>query len=291
MSKTIIDIFKRKYASFVYRMSLRNFRFFERLGVHVTPVHFYSPIPDTRQYGASLFSREFPMDGVNLDAQGQLSTLSAVYSEYVEEFTPYVNTGLSLADSFVLYCMIRHYKPRQMVEVGAGETTKISLLALERNLQDGHEYTFTSIEPYPREDLLDLDNPRFRLIAKKVEMLDVSFFAETDMLFIDSSHVSRLGSDVNFEILEVVPSLKKGAVVHWHDITIPTNYWQDWAHDGNKFWNESYMLHAFLLFNDAFRVVWASRYMFLKHEKELKRYFPFMKDDERCTSFWLFREK
>lgn len=287
----ITDVFKRKYASLIYRASLHCFRFFERLGVHVTPVHYYSPIPDTGSFEPELFRRELSLEGVDMNREGQLAWLRDVAANHAGEFSPRKNSGLSLADACILHCMIRHFKPERMVEIGGGESTAISLNALEMNRAEGHDYTFTSVEPYPSASLRALANPYFELVEEKVERLPLSFFADTDMLFIDSSHVSRIGGDVNFEILELVPSLKPGAVVHWHDIMIPGNYWEDWSHEGNKFWNESYMLHAFLQFNSSFRVLWASRYMGLRCAEEMRSAFPFMQEGERDTSFWIVRDR
>jgi hypothetical protein len=97
---------------------------------------------------------------------------------------------------------------------------------------------------------------------------------------------------VNYELLEVVPKLKTGAVVHWHDIMMPTNYWEDWTRQGTKFWNESYLLHAFMLFNDTFKIMWASRYMQLNNRLLLKNKFSFFDPDKhRCTSFWIKKIK
>src|SRR5690606_25994821 len=101
--------------------------------------------------------------------------------------------------------------------------------------------------------------------------------------------VSRIGSDVNHEMFEIVPRLPLGCLVHWHDIVLPTNYWRDWTEGGTQFWNESYLLHAFLMFNDRFRVRWAARYMQLLHGDRLKARLPFLGDHHRLTSFWIER--
>jgi hypothetical protein len=89
-----------------------------------------------------------------------------------------------------------------------------------------------------------------------------------------------------------VPKLKVGAVIHWHDIMLPMNYWKDWTHTGTQFWNESYMLHAFLLFNETYQIIWASRYMHLRHASNIAASIPsFQPDKHRITSFWLQRVK
>jgi len=283
---------KRKFNSLMYRIALRGFRFLERtLGIHVTPVHYYSPIPDTRTLGDDVFESEFSMTGVDMNDSVQTEWLKSIAPRYVDEYTPAENTGLSLVDSAVLYAMIRERKPRIMVEIGSGESTRISLQALTVNREEGHPCQFIAVEPYPSSFLQEFKQDWFTLIQEKVENVDVDLLSQADILFIDSSHVSRIGSDVNYELLELVPRLKKGALIHWHDIMIPGNYWRDWTMDGNKFWNESYLLHAFLLFNKAYDVRWASRYTQEKHQQKVQQAFPYFSPLHRNTSFWIERVK
>ena len=117
-------------------------------------------------------------------------------------------------------------------------------------------------------------------------------FQDVDILFIDSSHVSRIDSDVNYEILEIVPRLKAGALVHWHDIMIPTEYPRAWIESTNQFWNESYVVHSFLIHNRSFAVMWASRYMQLRHPGQLRATFPFFAPNDpnqQLSSLWVER--
>lgn len=226
------------------------------------------------------------------NVRGQLYYLHNIFSKYSEEYTPTANTGLTLVDSFILYAMIRETKPKIMIEVGSGETTKISLQAIEVNAKEGLECEFYAVEPYPADFLRQISKRNLKLIDKKVEDVDIEFLMSADLFFIDSSHVARIGSDVNYEILEIVPKLKKNAIIHWHDIMVPTNYWKDWTYKGTMFWNESYMLHAFMLFNDTFKIIWASRYMQLNHSDDMKQYFRYFQPEKhRCTSFWVQRVK
>ena len=183
--------------------------------------------------------------------------------------------------------MIRENKPKLIVEVAAGQSTKVSLAALKNNREGGDPFKFLSIEPCPSNHVLDIHDNDFELVQKKLEDVDLNILSSADILFIDSSHVSKIGSDVNYEILELVPSLKKGSLVHWHDIVIPTNYWKEYIDNGNMFWNESYMVHAFMLYNSSFRIVWAARYMQLNHLSELSKLFPYLHEDHRLTSFWV----
>lgn len=287
-----LAILARKWRSLNQRLAVKAFPFFERaLGVHVTPVHFYSPIPDTRELTAADYSRVSAMPGVDMDEAGQLRRLEGWAARYGAEYSPRPNTGLSLLDAFLLHVLVREQKPAHMIEVGSGESTKIALTALERNRAEGADFRFTAVEPYPAAHLRQIAVPGFCLEVRRVQEIAPERLAEADLLFIDSSHVSRIGSDVNHLILEVLPRLKPGAVVHVHDILLPGEYWRDWIESGTKFWNESYLLHAFLLFNSAFEVLWASRHMALRQGEALQRLCPFFEPRHRITSFWLRRRE
>lgn len=219
----------------------------------------------------------------------QLEYLQKTFPRYKDEYTPLKNTGLSLVDAFVLYAIIREKKPRVMIEVGAGETTKISLKALQLNRNEGHSFEFYSIEPYPGEELRRIHDQNFELIDRKLQQVNIELLSSADLLLIDSSHVSKIDSDVNYEILEIIPKLKIGSLVHWHDIVIPTNYWKDWIDHGNMFWNESYMVHSFMLFNSSFKIIWAARYMQLNYFEKMKKVFSYLNNTHRLMSFWIQR--
>ncbi|MBF0522983.1 MAG: class I SAM-dependent methyltransferase [Candidatus Omnitrophica bacterium] len=278
----------------VYRRTLPNlFGFFEKFfHLHVTAEDYYSPIPTTYELTDDTYQKILPSSGINWNTVGQQALLQKVSSQYQDEFVPYQNVGLSLADAFILYAMVREQKPRHIVEIGMGESTKIIFQALKKNKEEGHLFKFSSIDPDPPgKEFFDFcEKEDIEFIKKKVQDVDSRFFADTDLLFIDSSHVSKIDSDVNKEILEIIPSLKKGALVHWHDIWMPKNYPKAWiAH--NKFWNEGYLVHAFLLFNDAFQIVWASKFMQINYEQDIQKQLPFYKPNHSITSFWIERIK
>ena len=276
-----------------YFVASKSFHFFERyLNLHITPVDYYSPIPNTFELDSKIFEKIYDDTGMDWNVPGQLDYLHNIFTKYSGEYMPTANPGLTLVDSFILYAMIRETKPKVIIEVGSGETTKISLQAIEKNEKEGIDCMFYAVEPYPKGFLQQISEKNFKLIDKKVEDVDIDLLITADLFFIDSSHVSKIGSDVTFEILEIVPKLRKGAIIHWHDIMIPGNYWKDWVYKGTMFWNESYMLHAFILFNDTFKIIWGSRYMQLNYAEEMKKQFPYFNPQKhRCTSFWIERVK
>ena len=271
----------------------RGFRFAEStLGLHVTPVHFYSPIPDVSALNPAIYDRVGDCVGIDFDANSQLAMVRDLFPRYVNEYVPSRNTGLARVDAYVLYAMIRARRPKLMIEIGAGESTKVSLAALAQNRADGDASRFLAIEPYPRPFVRELAGEGFELLERKVQEVEAARFEDADILFIDSSHVAKIGSDVNYEMLEIIPRLKVGAAVHWHDIMIPADYPKSWIESGRMFWNESYMVHSFMLFNKSFRVLWASRYMQIKHPAPLSECFPYFEPsnpEEQLSSFWVER--
>jgi hypothetical protein len=273
------------------RLARRSFAFLERVfNLHLTANDYYSPIPSVKDLPKDIYDRPFSLGGIDMNGAGQQALLRDVFPRYLAEYTPVANGGLSLGDAYALYAFVRDRKPRRMVEIGGGDSTFIAMAAIERNRADGYPCHFTCVEPYPRPFLRNAQWPDYTLLEAKVQEVDLSLFDDADILFIDSSHVAKLGSDVNHEMFEILPRLKPGCLIHWHDIVIPTNYWRDWTESGTQFWNESYLLHAFLMYNRAFRVIWAARWFKLEHPDLLSGTLGFVRPEHRLTSFWVERQ-
>jgi len=136
-------------------------------GFHVSKVDFYSPLPDTRELGEGLFVSEVPMRGIDIDMGAQCALLQSFRdlfgSEYraLEDRSPcreeprfyFGNVSFESVDAEVLYCMVRSYKPRRVIEVGSGFSTLLTAEALAANKIEGHGAEFTAIEPYPPDFL------------------------------------------------------------------------------------------------------------------------------------------
>jgi predicted O-methyltransferase YrrM len=277
---------------FIQKAAVATSPLWERLGFHVVPAHYYFPVPPREDLPDELFRSVSECVGVDWQRAVQRQYLRDVFPAYLQEFDATPNGGLSLVDGAVLHAMIRHHKPRKIVEVGSGHTTRITAAACLRNQQDGHACEFVAIEPYPSAMLRAGLPGLTRLRVEKVQHVALDEFADCDLLFIDSSHVVRMGGDVTHIQLEVVPRLKPGCLVHFHDILLPGHYWKDWVRGRGYYWTEQYLLQAFLAFNTQFTVIWAARLMQLEAEGDLQASFPFYRGNDpnqRVSSLWIQR--
>jgi hypothetical protein len=231
----------------------------------------------------------------------QLALLETFRYEYQDEYNrlaikpngnPYAyyadNIMFNEADAPALWSMVRHVRPRRIIEVGSGFSTRITAAAVMRN---GGSAELTCIEPDPQripDGLPGLSG----LLIKPVQDVPLEVFAqlgENDILFIDSSHVMRIGNDLHYLLLDVVPSLNPGVLVHFHDQFFPHEYRRDWVTENHWAWNEQYALQAFLAFNSAFEVLWASHYLYTRHEAAMRDAFPNAYPTASGGSVWLRR--
>ncbi len=281
----------------------------ERIGVHVTRVGFASPIPDTRDIAARrVWSARSDLHGVDLRETAQIALLRHFHDQYAGEYgdldgatgpggTTFrmLNGYYETVDAETLYCFVRDRKPARVIEIGCGNSTVLIARALARNAAEGHAAEYTAVDPFPRPFLHALLTERDRLLAQPVQEVPLETFATLgpgDILFIDSSHVVKTGSDVCYEFLEILPRLRQGVAVHIHDIFLPDEYPRRWLMDAHYFWNEQYLLQAFLAFNSSFRVLWAGRFMHIQHPALLRTAFPSYAEhagDSFPASFWIER--
>ncbi len=276
-----------------YFLKYNIFIFFEKyFKIHITWANYYSPIPEISKLNKNDFGK-IQSNALRLE-KNKFKIYLNQFEKYLKEYKPSINPGLSRIDSFILFSIIRSQKPTKIVEIGSGFSTKVILSALDSNKTELNLCKLISIEPYPKSFLKEIERSDFQLLTKKIQDIDLDLFKDVDILFIDSSHVSKFNSDVNTEIFQIIPKLKKGAYIHWHDIMIPNDYPEYWIKDGNKFWNESYLVHAFMLFNESFEILWPSRFMQDYHPEILKEFFQkFDPDnlDDQLSSFWIRRIK
>jgi hypothetical protein len=176
----------------------------------------------------------------------------------------YENGGFSYADAMMFYAMLRKHRPRRVVEVGSGHSSACLLDTVERYL--GNETALTLVDPHPELALslmTDADKSRTRFVAKPIQEVGLALcdeLAANDILFIDSTHVAKTGSDVCHEFFNILPFLNEGVLIHFHDMFYPFEYPDAWVYDENRSWNEIYLMRAFLMNNDAFEIVFFNDY-------------------------------
>jgi Methyltransferase domain len=272
------------------------FRAWERHGFHVTPVHFYEPIPATQSLPETLWSRPSELVGIDMNDSMQLDLLRNHFTRFRDEYDnlpveppPGQKRPFRGVDALVAYCMVRHFQPRLVIEVGSG----FSSLVLGQATGKNKSSSLICIDPFPSDLLRKGSIPSLRsLVERKVQDLDVEFFSQLgsgDILFIDSSHTVQIGGDVNYLFLEVLPRLRPGVIVHVHDIFLPFEYRRDWVVDEFRFWAEQYLLQAFLIFNSDFEVLLANYYLSHYHQEQLKATFPAL-HGWVGGSFWMRRK-
>ncbi len=244
--------------------------------------HFYSPVVDTKDVAArkeELWPAKPEILGVDWNVAQQERVLREFFPKHIakydypelladsSELTQFYtrNSQFSWLDARALFVLLNEWRPRRMVEVGSGYSTLLSADVNVRFLDSSMQ--FTCIEPYPRPFLA---GPSMlpgvtALMQDRVERVGLAPFLELeagDVLFIDSSHVAKTGSDVNFLIFEVLPRLALGVRIHIHDIHLPHEYLWDWVVTENRSWNEQYIVRALLMFSKGFEVLFSCSDMF-----------------------------
>lgn len=258
-----------------------------RFGIHILPVHYYSPIPNIieLQRTRDVWANKSKLPGIAVNLNEQASKLKLICMPYKNEYagnktfiegvSNLFGPGYGYIEAQALHGFIRHYKPKRIVEVGSGVSTYVMLKACEINFKEtGQDSKITSIEPYPSSRLRSLSG--IELIAKQVQTVPLDVFTElgeNDLLFIDSSHTVRAGGDVNFLILEVLPRLSNGVVVHFHDIYLPYDYQRDVCQTFLH-WAETSLLRAFLIFNDKVKILVCLSQLHYERKDVLIEVFP-----------------
>ena len=275
----------------------------------VPPGHFYSPLPciDELKQREDTIWGNMPKSflGIDLNEEEQIFMLESMsecyntlpFSEKQKDGYRYYfdNSFFGYADGIILYCFLQKYRPKRIIEVGSGFSSALMLDVNEHSFMSvcggGGGVDFTFIEPYP-ERLKSLLTPHdnVRIIEEKLQDVDTDIFSSLqagDILFIDSTHVSKIDSDVNLYLFNILPRLAKGVLIHIHDIPYPFEYYKEWIYNGRA-WNEAYMIRTFLQFNTSFKIKFWGSYFENVH-KEL--YFKHMPLCAKCPGGSLWLEK
>jgi hypothetical protein len=269
------------------------------------PGHFYSPLPKIEDIN-NYFDKQFHDTSsfkdnkvINLQSEKQIEMLNNFkklyqdipYKDYTQTSLRYppINDQFGLSDAIVLYSIMRHFKPNKIIEVGSGYSSAAMLDTNELFLNNSVALTF--IDPYP-ESLLKLlkkkDHNRCIIIQKPAQEVSTDDFlslCQNDILFIDGSHVVKFGSDLFFLLFSIIPFLKAGVILHFHDIFWPFEYPKEWLLEGRA-WNEIYFLRAFLAFNNNFEILFFNDFMRKNYFNLLQKIIPESIKYPGC-SLWL----
>jgi hypothetical protein len=289
---------------FVRRVGVKRLPYSKAMLLHAGcfPVrdHYYEPSFRNAPI-RDLLSTPRDLPGIDWNSEGQLELLASFSFNSELATLPrqesigyefYVDNGaFESGDAEYWYNLIRLKKPKRIIEVGSGFSTRMARRALEANKREDQQYSCEHIliEPYEHQWLEELG---VQVIREKVENSDMRMFEKleaNDILFIDSSHIIRPRGDVLFEYLEILPSLNVGVIVHIHDIFSPKDYPAEWVVDKVRFWNEQYMLEAFLTSNNDWTIIGALNFLRHNHYEDLKAKCPFLTKDREPGSFYVQR--
>lgn len=253
------------------------------------PGHFYSPIVDPESIKpreADIWGSSSEVLGIDFNDDQHKMVLEEIFPRHIGNYdypddleeTAYLssyfshNSQFGWLDSRTLFVLLGFLKPKRIVEVGGGFSTLLTADVNHRFLHDTAR--FSCIEPYPRDFLKKPLPGLSELLVDKVESLPLSFFSglgKGDVLFIDSSHVSKTGSDLNYLVFEILPRLNPGVLIHFHDIFLPREYPRQWVVDENRSWNEQYLVRALLMYSSAFKIFFSSAYAYFKYPTLVER--------------------
>ncbi len=304
---TLISAF---HFRFIRKKNINNFHISKSIlySMGVFPIldHYYEPmfIPKHLKYS---LRNDRNLPGIDFNISEQLSILQLFnYNDELLKFPIekqnrniefcYTDGMFRSGDAEYLYNIIRHYKPGKIIEIGSGHSTLMAINAIKQNYKSDNTYEcdHICIEPFENKWL---EQTNVKIIRKLVETTDISLFKSLkagDILFIDSTHMIRPQGDVLFEYLEILPQLNHGVIIHIHDIFTPKDYLNEWISEP-RFWNEQYLLEAFLTNNNEFRIIGATNFLMHNYFTEFSKKCPVLKmqvengEEREPASFWMIK--
>lgn len=275
-------------------------RALKKIGVFPIRKHYYEPLFDHSDLARPLSDDRY-LPGIDLNVTAQLAFLHKMSCSqelidlkldrppaHPNDF--YIDNKSYLSgDAEYLYQFIRVTRPRKLIEIGSGHSTRMARTAIAKNFAEtGAATTHICIEPYEMNWLEQLDG--VKVIRKRLEDCDLDWKQELgrgDLLFIDSSHMIRPQGDVLKEFLEILPLLSSGVYVHIHDIFTPKDYLTSFIANDVRFWNEQYLLEAMLSNTGRYEVIGALNYLKHHNYDEFKRACPYLTPDREPGAFYI----
>jgi Methyltransferase domain len=275
-----------------------------RLGFDIVRSDYYSPIPDLAKVPESAWTEPSAMAGLAFDLDRQMDYLERELAPFIAEFDPprkktadrtqffLHNNMYESVDAETLYGLLRKLRPKQIVELGSGRSTQVIGAARARNEADGAPSTHYVGDPFPNALTRELASGSYTLDAIGATEIPIERFtslAADDVLFVDTTHTVKFAGEVTHLILEVLPRLAPGVVVHFHDIFLPWPYPRAWLEASRRFWAEQYLLQAFLSFNSDFETLLANHALALSLPDRLQRVIPSFAPGVKPGGYWLRR--
>jgi methyltransferase family protein len=273
------------------------------LDIDIELQHFYSPIPRRGELPDEFWDRKSELAGIDWDLDRQLANVAELQPALAEFRPPhgptgrrhefFIDNGLYQAtDADLLHAMIRHHRPDLVIELGAGFSTLVSAGATEANRADGAATRLESYDPYaipPSKDELPGLDVLKPVAAQDIPLEDFARLHDGDILFVDTSHTVKIGGDTTHIVLEVLPRLAPGVIVHFHDVFLPWHYPRDWIEHNRWYWAEQYLLQAFLAGNPDWEVLIGAYALSRERADELRRLVTNVDPAHPPLSLWLRR--
>ena len=273
----------------------------DNLLFHVQPYRFDSAIPTLFDIDLAKLDARRNLPGIMLDQTVYLDWLSKlrVYASELADIPTHETPGTDFwfqngsygdLDAVTLYTMLRHLKPKRIIEIGSGRSSRMIERAAAKNNAEGSPCNCTFIEPFPPEYFVKSPPPG-TFLQKKVQDIQLSIFKEldkSDVLFIDTSHVLKTQGDCCFELLEIIPSLRQGVVVHVHDIFTPYDYPKEWLFERQFPFNEQYALECLLSCNSDHQIILPTHLLWREHRRAILELLPQATDTP--GAFWFINQ-
>lgn len=271
----------------------------ERVGLQLVLKTYYSPIPDLSTLPERVWREPDPLRGIEFDLDVQVERLQERLSGLIVEFAPTqgghhayeeLNASYPMPDARLLYAIVRDVRPASIVELGSGQTSRVIAQACAANAAEGIQSCFQAFDPFPiavDETLPGLSALR-HIPAQEVPEAVFAELESGDILFVDTTHTVKIGSDVNRIILRILPLLAPGVIVHFHDICLPYEYPRYLFEDYALYWAEQYLLQAFLAMNRSFEVMYATDALCRDRRAEVE-HAGLAGPNESGSSFWIRR--
>ncbi len=274
-------------------------RTIKKIGIFPIIDHYYDPQFKFSSKEIKSLNSNRKLPAINFNIKKQLNFLKSLTfkSELValnllnesNKSGFYINNGsFEAGDADFYYQVIRYLKPKKIIEIGSGHSTKLALIAINKNIEESKINTeIISIEPYENRWL---ENLNIKVLRKKIENINFDWhkqLSKNDILFIDSSHIIKPNGDILKIYLEIIPQLKSGVIIQIHDIFTPKNYLNSWLLEDVRLWNEQYILEALLINNNKIEIISALNFLKNNYYHNLKNCCPYLTNDKEPASIYL----